>query len=108
MCAEVIQRSIFTVKRLDAKGRDVDDDNEQKVKDARVAKRLEHNQMERECTYRFFIDGTRSEMLIMKTMDPVRQNKAVDTAGDLIAYLHPAERQTKAVDVNGDLIDTNA
>jgi len=106
--AKVIQRSIFTVKRLDAQGRDVDDDTEQKVKDARVAKRLEHNQMERECTYRFFIDGTRSEMLIMKTMDPVRQNKAVDTADDLIAYLHPAERQAKAVDVNGDLIATNA
>ena len=68
---EAIMRSIFTVKRLDAQGRVVDDDTEKKIKDARAARRIENNMVEREHTYRFFIDGN-PEMLLMKAQDPAR------------------------------------
>ena len=46
--AEAILRSIFTVKRLDAQGRVIDDDTEKKIKDSRAARRLERNMLERE------------------------------------------------------------
>jgi len=81
--AEAILRSIFTVKQLDAQGRVIDDNTEKNIKDARAARRLERNMQERECTYRFFIDGT-PEMLIMMAVEPARQQRIFQEAVDYI------------------------